>query len=143
MRFWAHFAVLAASACLLILVGGCSIDEAAKGAAAGGKAARDSLKSPAGDLVPEPVKSAALATAVLVEALALAWLNRGKRQLEGQLLEAGGQTLDYRNTLKAVVRGVEASPDEHAGKVKENIETAMKASLMFDRGNAIVDELKA
>jgi len=44
--------------------------------------------------------------------------------------------------LKAIVRGVEASPADAAEQVKAAIGERMKAAGIFDKANAIVDQIK-
>jgi len=48
-----------------------------------------------------------------------------------------------KDTLTAVVQGVQAAPKEQAGAVKAAIERKMKDSKIYDVANAIVDELKS
>jgi len=155
-----HFVTILASCLILALAGGCTetmrrdLDNAAKGAAAGGKAARDSLNTPAGQLIPEPVKSGALAIAVLVETLGLAWLNRGKSAAQRERDEVRydrdnareeltfkeESIRDHRDALSAIVKSIEALPDVDQERVKALI---AKRMVKDSNVNAIVQELKA
>lgn len=150
------FVTILAGSCLLAVLAvgaGCTeamrkdLDSAARGAAAGGKAAKDSLKSPAGDLVPEPVRSSLLAGAAGLEALALAWLKARKRQTDKKLTdaklnasEAADSLFDHRETLQTLVAVIEELPAELQKTVKGAIAQRMAKT---SAGNVIVDDIKA
>jgi hypothetical protein len=49
---------------------------------------------------------------------------------------------ETRQTLRAIVQGVQAAPKDQAAPVKSSIEAKMKDAKIFDVANAIVDEIK-
>ncbi len=138
VAIWFSVALLA----LVTLSGGCtaaqrrSLDDAARDAVDSGKAVKQTMRTPAGEIVPEPVRSSILLGATLVEALGLAWLKTRKGQTQKQLNE-------HRKTLRSVVRAIEKAGDVQTADVKPLIRAEMKDAGIYDVGNKIVDELKA
>jgi len=138
-----HFVTILAGCCLLtVLALGTSCTEAqrrgldhwATGADQAGKTLKDLPNSPAGPMIPEPVKSGVMAGGIVLEALALAWL-RGR-----------GKVTD--TALKAVTAGVDALPSDQANQAKESIgqkmtELAAAGKLTYETLNAVIDKAKA
>ncbi len=145
-----HFAILAASCCLLAVFagGGCSeeqirdIDQATKDANSiidGGKALLD---SPAGVLIPLPVRQIMEWCGLgLASAIALwKWLvARGVIRANQSLTQTG----------KALVQAVESLDKTRQEEVKTAVGDKMtelaakKSGLTYDQMNAVVDKLKA
>ena len=135
MRFWAHFAVLAASACLLIIAAGCTaeqlagIDQAVADANQAGQGLAAAAHGPAAALIPPEIRLLMELCGLTAAAAYTVW-----QQLRGGLL---------RKTAAAIIAGVESLPAEPQAQVKAAVKVEMKDRKIYQRARALVDKLKA
>jgi len=122
----------------MVLIVGCAeeqrakIDIAAERSLQVAEQIRQVGESPIGLLIPEQVKIWGLLGVILAEAGAMAWQTWRKNTMQ--------------KTTRAIVKGIEAAEttsEPKTAQVKASIKTAMKFAGVYEKGNKIVDKLKA
>lgn len=86
------------------------------------------VQSPAGDLIPEPVRTVLLTITTIVGCLVSLWFKKGKRLAT--------------QALTAVAQGIEESSPIARDQVKGRIAEAMEATDKYEQLNKVVDSVK-
>jgi hypothetical protein len=133
-----RFVVILASCCVLgLFAAGAGCNQAQRRDL---DAAKKTVQSPLGDFIPEPLRSAALATIAALEAIGLAYVNRKRRQSESDADASHADLGNHRTTLSTVIQAIEGLQSDAQKQVKDAIGKRMVQDSLQ---NTVIDELKA